>query len=233
MKLANIQKGTRTVRRVKLFYSGLRPKKLAQIPEFAEENEEAEEPPHMVVGLRPLTGGEEATVLENAQAFAKGRGVEKWDDDHPQCILGKWVHQILLAAVDVDSPEEPFFASESQILESRELGRDGIVFLADAQRQLQSDCSPHVQSMTAHEYIGFIATIAEADDPGPFFDMAPALQWSCMRTMARQLLTLPRLRLLSGSEDEPDTPSSNKNVESEQKKKPKSASETGEGEASA
>jgi len=221
VKLSELEKGSRAVRRVRFPLANMRAPFLPDLPELAAQRKvdrerfdaqrseaaEGEAAPSVApdsevwVGLRVLTGAENSEVLQNAQTYAKARGVDPWNEDHAICTLAKMVFTLLLACVDPDDKSDdppPFFDDADQILNSHHLGRDGIVWLYEAQELWQEQTSPLCPlEIEPEAYFALMLQIAKEDNPDPFVRMRAGLRWTFARSMAVQLLHL--LTLKSGS----------------------------------
>src|SRR5688572_14057525 len=178
MKLRDIAKGTRAIRRVKLPLVNIRCDLLPDLPELAEQRAadkaaiEAAQPGQaspvapdatVEVGLRVLTGEETAEVLQKAAEFARERGSTDPKPGDPLYDFGEMVHRVVIAAVDPESdPTKPekFFASVEELLSSPHVGRDGIVLLAEQHETWQDLCSPQALKLSPDELIGFVVKAA-------------------------------------------------------------------------
>ncbi len=233
MKLSDLEKGSRAVRRVRFPRANMRAPFLPDLPELVEQRKadrerfearqaaEGKAAPSVApdsevwVGLRVLTGAENSEVLQNAQSYAKQRGVDPWDEDHPICTLAKMVYTLLLSCIDPDDQsDEParFFDTADQILESNHLGRDGIVWLYEAQELWQEQTSPLCPlEIDPEAYFALMLQVAKEDNPDPFVRMRPGLRWSFTRSMACQLLASLTLKSDSGSLSDGSTNSGSQN----------------------
>lgn len=167
-------------------------------------------PPQMVdIGLRRLGVGESAEIIKLSTEFAKDHGSSNPVAGDASFELGQRAYTVLYAAVDPEHPnpesvDARFFASIDELLEKKDdgprlIGRDGISFLFEAQELWESECSPQLSKLSEAEANKLVVEVAESEDPKVYENMQPALRWSCMRFMARRLVTLERLRSLSGS----------------------------------
>ena len=85
-----------------------------------------------VVGLRALGPIEHEGIMQRAHADARAAGLEKPTEEDEAYRYYKALHLVVVACVDPDSPEEPFFdGGLQQLRDSAELGRDGIAWLAE------------------------------------------------------------------------------------------------------
>jgi hypothetical protein len=118
------------------------------------------------VDLRVLTGVEQLTVLEKARAAAKARGVDDPIDGDPIYDLALVVETLLLACIDIDSPDDaprPYFSSADEILRSPMLTRDHLAFLYESQLAWQDECSPRLFTMQPEEVRHSLERLARAD----------------------------------------------------------------------
>ena len=154
----------------------------------------------------PLLAEQEVAVLAQARAFAISKGLTDPKDGQPLYELSKWVHTLVHACVDVDSPLDdpaPFFdGGAAQILHPKEgLDRDRIALLYQEWMAWQDECSPPPGTMTGEEYMRHLLSHSEVADGAelPFVRWRPIIQQAFVRTMASQLSVLLGLRSLSGS----------------------------------
>lgn len=183
MKFSLLQRGTRAEREVEL--PG------ATTPEATA----------VKMMLRPLTGAEEATVLEEARRFARGRGVDDPKRGDALYDLGAMVHTLALACLDPDSPSSlraAFFdQGATQILEH--VSRETIAYLYERQEAWQAECSPYRHQMTAAELLDAAKKEAASDDERFFSQLSPATRWSFTHILACVVVNSPEASLLLGS----------------------------------
>lgn len=193
MKLSHVAKGTRAVKAVR-FKPAIAPQ-----PGSATSGGSVD---HLLVGVRVLTGAEQAQIYESAAADAREKGVAEWNPDHPICQLYEKAHAIALAYVDVDqatgkpcdsSKLEPFFdGGVRDVLESELVGTDNIVYLYDQFIDWQDECSILAKHLKPDEVISIL--LAEAarpdNDDSPLDRMRPVLQRAFLRTTAVLYATL-------------------------------------------
>jgi hypothetical protein len=182
---------------------GKRARKSITFPLLAAAGAEAAEARELAVDVIVLSGLEDAEVMTKARAFAKERGVEDPKDGNPIYDLALWAFTLAIACVDPESPEtEPrafFDGGADQIFGSNLLGRDTIAYLYEHQQQWQDEVSPRARTVGAEELLAHVLAVASAEDPTPFFRLAPALRWTLHRSMAALLVTLQMPRSPSGS----------------------------------
>lgn len=149
-------------------------------------------PAPVAVGLRPLTPGEEADIFARARAYAVSHGLTDPKEGEELYEYGKALHRCLLGTVDVDSPAgrtEPFFDGGLAQLEGlAELGKDGVLTLAEMQQTYQDEVTGQLESLDGDK---LEATLRELAGPhgAPFwFSLRPGLRVSFALTMARLLL---------------------------------------------
>jgi hypothetical protein len=203
MKASQLLKGKRAVHKVRFPICNFRAPILPDLPELAEQRakdrgewlqqHEGEQPPgdDAEVGLRVLTAAELREILTNALADAKQAGVEDPKSGDPIYDQAVMVHTLSVACVDPDNPDEPFFdGGVPQILESPHLGRDGISYLYEQQESWQDICSPRIIRVDDAEFQAIVEEIAGPDGFGFFYQLRPAMQWTCTHFMACLLLSL-------------------------------------------
>jgi hypothetical protein len=150
----------------------------------------------------PLLGGVEAEVLKAAREFAQKRGIAEPRNGDPIYELGIWVHTLLHACKDHETPAEapaPFFESADEILDH--LDRDRIALLFEAQQSWQDHCAPRPRSMDTAEYFKAVIDHAIAPEDAeelPFERFAPILRRGFVHFMARQLYASLQLNVLHG-----------------------------------
>lgn len=145
----------------------------SQSPELIDAQQAAgvqsQEPPE--VGIRALTGWEWAEVLRQAAEFATERGA-KPDDADEVYQLGKMVHALALAVRDPDDESHPpfFDGGVGQILDSVDLGRDGIAYLFEQYETWQDMTHPQQLRMSERELGEAIEKLSGATSEAlPFF----------------------------------------------------------------
>lgn len=164
-------------------------------------------PAPVAVGLRPLTPGEEADIFARARAYAIAHGLTDPKEGEELYEYGKALHRCLLGTVDVDSPPgrpEPFFdGGLAQIEGLAELGKDGVLTLAEMQQTYQDEVTGQLDSLDGDK---LEATLEELAGPhgAPFwFSLRPGLRVSFALTTARLLLASLRGNSRSTSPAEP------------------------------
>lgn len=199
-KLRDVARGKRAVKPVSFSLANAAP----EPPHAADE---ADAGALVVVGVRVLTAGEQLDVFERAQADAKARGVERWDSEHPICLLAQMIRTLEIACVDVDAPDQPFFTSADEIRQSPDLGADNIAYLYEQQDHWQDECSFGKRKLSFEQMVGIIIEEAEAPEnaDSPFCRMRPSLQLSCLRFMARLWWTSLKASSASSSRSDTDT----------------------------
>ena len=170
-------------------------------------------PEDILVGIRGLSGEEIASVYEKAQQKAREKGVEKWDQDHPICLLYEKAFTILFAVVAVpQDPKEPipenpeqFFDSVEEILNSSLVGRDNIVYLHERFESWMEESGVKTHRMKPEEIIGLAMREVELPENQhtPLELLGPALLVSSLRFMAHLLFGSQISRLPFGSATEP------------------------------
>jgi hypothetical protein len=157
------------------------------------------------VGLRALTGIEWAEVLRQASDFATSRG-GKADDSDERYQLGKMAHALALGCVDPDDPQDGLFfdGGVQQILDSVDLGRDGIAYLYEQLEVWQDETHPQQLTMGPHELDGAIAQLAGDEESSQrfFSNLRRGMQWRCARFMALMLLSFLGSKSGSGTESQ-------------------------------
>lgn len=207
-RFSDIAKGTRARKAVVFPTANTRCELLADLPELADrrakdraaweaapKGQAAPVAPddETLVDLRVLTGVEEATVLQNARAFAIERGVESPKDGDPLYELGKMVETLALGVIDHDSPEaDPrvfFDGGSKQILD--DVDGDRIAFLYARWELWQGECSPRIGTMSGEQFYSQMVKVTVTDDDLPFAQMSPVTQWILARTLGALALNSP------------------------------------------
>ena len=155
------------------------------------------------VGLKPLSPGEEADIYAQALAYAGRHGVSKPEDGSEVVEYGKALYRCLLGVVDADSDPhrpEPFFdGGLSQLEGMAEIGKEGVLLLAEMHQIYQDEVSGLVADLDDD---GLSAMVEELAGPrgGPLLlRLRPGLRASLTLTMARLLWTFLQARSPSGS----------------------------------
>lgn len=214
MKFKDIAKGVRAIKRVPLPLVNVPSELAPDQPELAArrqadhdqwEADKAAQPEQAPpsapdstpeVGLQVLTGDEAAEVYDKAWRWAKKHGAEHADENDPIYNLAVSVYTCARGCVDPDSdPEHPelFFGASvdeaARVLFATEhIGRDGIVYLAEAHETWQDMCNPQALKMTPDQMFAEVGAIATREDGlNRFLGMRPGLRWSFMRFTASAL----------------------------------------------
>lgn len=189
---------------------------LPDVPELAEQRARDQaaaspgqalpEVPAPEVGLRVLTGTELRLVAEKAREFAKQP--DKVNEDDPLYALGKSVYTLAVACVDPSSDPAsptPFFgepgdveSAAREILDSVNLGRDGITYLAEAHEIWQDLCNPQALRVSGQRLGEIIGEIAADPDYRRFLALRPGMRWILLRTTAALLTNSPNFSSYSG-----------------------------------
>lgn len=206
MKFRDVIKGKRAIKRVAL--------PLANTPSYLTLPAEGVEPAgeQVIVGVRVLDGEEQALVNELSAEWALNRGARELTDRDPQYNLGVSVFTCVIACVDPDSDPsnpEPFFGSRgdyksaaAELLCSPDIGRDGIIYLAEAQATWQDLCSPQAKKISPsklHEATGDLASNDPEVALRAFLALAPGTRFILSRSMAVQLLSSATPKYPSGA----------------------------------
>lgn len=144
----------------------------------------------VLVALVVLTGDEDDQALANARTHAVAKGVSDPKPNDPIYDLAFMVETLLLGCVDVSSPENApvlFFDSAEQI--RKNMTRDQIVHLFAQHEFFQDQTSPRAKRFeNEQQYYAWLVGVAESESPSDFFEsIGPALLWSSVRTLIRQL----------------------------------------------
>jgi hypothetical protein len=163
------------------------------------------------VKVRALPGDDCAEVLRLTRERTKTEGGKPEAGD-PLYELYLRVFTIWLGCIDPDHAEPDsegarFFAGPDEILSSDAIGRDGIWFLYECQESWQDYVSPNLTEMGEQEFFRRVIEVADSNDPLVCAGWRPAIQWSFMRSMARQLLTVLQHKSLSGQSSTDETQS--------------------------
>ena len=218
MKASALIQGRRAIRRVKFPLANAGPLLGSQPPELTEAQQEAgvsaQKAPD--VGVRALTGWEWGEVLRQAGEFAISKGAKAEDADELY-QLGKMAYALLYGCVDPDDPQHgPFFdGGVDQILNSIDLGRDGIAYLYEQIEIWQDVTSPQVLKLQDHELDGAIEELAGPEESSFrfFTQLRAGTRWVCARTMASLLQSFLSSKSTTGG-GSPDTSESNESSQS-------------------
>lgn len=217
MKASQVLSGKRAVHRVRFPFSCFGASLLPDAPEFAErkkaereawaaEHPGEAEPEPVWVGFRLLTGLEAGAILEGAREYAKGRGIEDPKPGNELYELGKAIHTLAVACVDADAPDEPFFdGGVQQIQASPELGRDGILALAEQHEAYQDACNAELLKLSPEEVWAAVKELAGPNGL-PFCErLRPGLRATLLRSMAVLLLDFWTAKFTPGGAAEAST----------------------------
>jgi len=165
-------------------------------------------PAPVAVGLAPLTPGDEALIYERARAYAIAHGLADPKEGDELYEYGKALHRCLLGVVDVDAGKpEPFFDGGLAQLEGlAELGKDGVLTLAEMQQTYQDEVTGQLDSLEGDKLEETLRELAGPHGAPLWFSLRPGLRVSCALTMARLLLASLSGRSNSTSPAEPSGP---------------------------
>lgn len=222
MRLSDIPKGFRAIKRVALPLVNVPSQFSADVPELNEQRArdcadavaagEPVIPDEVMVGLRVLTVDEMVTVYEKAGEFARKHGVTEPNESNPIYNVGVSIYVSALACCDVDSdPKDPmpFFGKRGDIesaalelLSSPHIGRDGIAYLAEQQELWQDMANPRANRIPPQKHYETIVQLADSDVNRAlkgFLALRPGMLFHLMRSMAVQLLSLLNQKSSSGA----------------------------------
>ena len=165
----------------------------------------AQTPAPVAVGLAPLTPGDEALIYERARAYAIAHGLTDPKEGEELYEYGKALHRCLLGVVDPDAPKpEPFFdGGLSQLEGLTELGKDGVLTLAEMQQTYQDEVTGQLDSFEGDKLEIALGQLAGPHGAPFWFSLRPGLRVSCALTMARLLLASLSGKSSSTSSAEP------------------------------
>lgn len=156
--------------------------------------------------VRAFNGVDDAAVLESARAFAIEHGVESPKDGDPLYEQGKWVHTILRACVDPDSPAGAsaayFDGGAKDILDN--FDRDRMAYLVERQAKLQDSISLGPKTMSPAECIAAAIQMAGSQEA----DELPFERWRWSMQRAYLRFTADLLLISLGTKSPPTSPSS-------------------------
>jgi hypothetical protein len=137
-----------------------------------------------------LTPGDEALIYERARAYAIAHGLADPKEGEELYEYGKALHRCLLGVVDVDAGKpEPFFDGGLAQLEGlAELGKDGVLTLAEMQQTYQDEVTGQLDSLEGDKLEETLRELAGPHGAPLWFSLRPGLRVSCALTMARLLL---------------------------------------------
>lgn len=156
--------------------------------------------------VRAFNGVDDAAVLEQARAFAIEHGVDAPKDGDPLYEQGKWVHTILRACVDPDSPAAApvayFDGGAKDILDN--FDRDRMAYLVERQAKLQDSISLGPKTMSPAECIAAAIQMAGSQET----DELPFERWRWSMQRAYLRFTADLLLISLGTKLPPTSPSS-------------------------
>lgn len=218
-KLSDVMRGTRAITVVKLPLCNTPGRLLADQPELEAQRDRDGHPDRLEidVGIRALTPGEFALVLERALTMAKARGVDEKHCDalNPIYSFAYNVNLIAIACVCADSDPadpEPFFGKKGdhesavqEILSSEHLTRDSIAYLAEHQEAWQDAVAPQATKISAEGLWELVGSLVQGDTRA-FLELRPGMQLKLALFMAHQLLSSLMPSSQSGSDSGPNQP---------------------------
>ena len=159
--------------------------------------------PAVTVGLLPLPPGDEAIIYERAAAYARAHGLDKPAEGDELYEYGKAIHRCLVGVVDATSPPgapEPFFdGGLEQIEQLVELGKDGVLTLAEMHQAYSDEVSGQVGDLTEEGALERALEELAGPRGAPFwFSLRPGMRVSLQLTTARLLLGFLRGKSSSG-----------------------------------
>lgn len=151
----------------------------------------------MRMDLRLLSVDEETDAIARARARAIAKGLGEPKAGEPLYDISLMAETVFAAACVVGT-EERFFDSSSDV---SSLDRDTIQYLYQAHSLFADRCSPRLLKMSPEEFVAGIAILASEDSESiRFFErLGSGLQWTYVRTLARQAVISQTLRSESGS----------------------------------
>jgi hypothetical protein len=155
-------------------------------------------PARVEVGLVPLSPGDEATIYERAAAYAAEHGLPSPREGDELYEYGKALHRCLLGVVDPDVTDrrEPFFdGGLAQLEEMVELGKDGVLTLAEMHQAYSDDISGMVAELSTEEgYARATKELAGPNGASFFLSLRPGLRVSWATITAKLLVSSPMLK---------------------------------------
>lgn len=246
MKASELLQGYLRPRRVRLPMAGTIPsqylpgisagQKEADLEAWRAEHPGEPDPPlPPEVGLLPLEPGTRGLVMERGRAYAKEHGLEDPQEGDDLYEYGKAIHTCLLGVVDADSDPrapEPFFdGGVKQLLGMRELGRDGILVLAEMHEEFTAEVSGQLRKIGEADYERMVEEVAGPNGFPFWCALQPGLRWSFAHTTALQLRASRPLRSGSGTGSEPTTTTKSDEQPQPQKKHPSRSKSKSRGES--
>lgn len=210
MKASQIRRGYTAVKRVPLPLAGVGQSLLGgPHPDGAQDAGSTPAPGPVDVGLRPLPPWDEAEIVGRAMAYAKAHGAEDPQEGSELVEFGKSVYRCLLGVVDPDSDPSapaPFFdEGVEQIEHWTELGKDGVLTLAQMHQEYQDEVTGQIAAWTDEGILGAAKELAGPRGPFVWYSWRPGLQLSFALTTASLLSTLLPSKSSSGSDSEKST----------------------------
>lgn len=189
MKASQLQRGYLAIKTETLPLAGGAPKRT----DGPDPDGGRDLPAPVAVGLAPLTPGDEATIFERARAYAVAHGLTEPREGDELYEYGKALHRCLLGTVDADSPPgrpEPFFDGGLAQLEGMaELGKDGVLTLAEMQQTYQDEVTGQLDTIEGDKLEETLKELAGPQGAPFWFSLRPGLRVSLALTMARLLHT--------------------------------------------
>lgn len=209
LKFGNVAKGTRAAKPVVLPLVNTAGPYQSDPPEAAAQRAIDGHPERAEIrlGVRAITPGELATILERAAEYARARKAEI-DDRNSIYSLAYNLNLCAIACVDIDPVDDagnpipfdpanaqPFFGTGDidsairEMLESAHLSPDTIQYLAAEQEAWQDEVSPLATKLSPEQLWKIIGEVASSSDASPFLKLRLGTLLQCMRLLVSQLLS--------------------------------------------
>lgn len=198
LKAANVAKGARAIKRVKLPLVNSPGPLLPDQPELAEQRarDGVPERSEIDVGVRAMRPSEFEQVIVGALEYAKARGVTE-EPLSPIYSLGYRYTLLAITLVDPDSDPkdpEPFFGKRGDVASAIEAMRssdhltdDSLMFLAEHQDAWQQQVSPTANRLAPAQLWVLMKEVAASTDASPFLQLRVGMQWQFVQFLVSQL----------------------------------------------
>lgn len=204
LKLSNVAKGTRAIKKVLLPVVNTPGRMLVDQPELAAQREANGNPERddFVIGLRALRPDEFETIVCRADQYASKHSVDPAfrNERNPIYSLGYTYNLLAITCVDPDGdPDDPapfwgprgdIDAAVETIRKCDHLSRDSLLYLAELQEAWQDQVSPQAKTLTPTQLYELMGEVAASTDASPFLALRPGMQWQLVRFINGLYLSL-------------------------------------------
>lgn len=141
----------------------------------------------VVVDLQILSIADEVAALARARSYAVEHGVAEPSETDPLYEQGLAIATVVCACVESDSPIDApvrVFENEEALVSNKLIGREIVAYLYARYRFMADMHSPRKFDITRDHVAEIFRSAREDDNPIPFCDSRPGIQWLLFRFSA-------------------------------------------------